>query len=94
MIQAVHLVQLRQAVNAVRALAGLSAASWTYPDPVSSPPEQRRRIYLEDVTELRSRLDDALSILGLSQPYPTDPPLARGSVVSAEHFKQIRDRVK
>jgi hypothetical protein len=93
-IQAQHLIDLRQAVNAVRALAGLSSASWTYPDPVSGPPSQRRQIYLEDITDLRSKLDDALTILGMSQPYPSSPPLARGSAVSAAHFTQIRDRVK
>ncbi|HEX8845803.1 MAG TPA: fibronectin type III domain-containing protein [Pyrinomonadaceae bacterium] len=93
-IKAQHLVELRQAVNAARALAGLSAASWTYPDPVSSPTSQRRTIYLEDVTDLRSKLDEALTILEMSQSYPTDPPLARGSAVSAAHFTQIRERLK
>jgi hypothetical protein len=85
---------LRQAVNGVRALAGLGPASWTYPDPVSSPPEQRRKIYLEDVTDLRTNLDAALTILGRQQAYDANPPLARGSGVSAAHFTQIRDRVK
>lgn len=94
-IQAIHLTELRRAVNAVRALvAGLGPASWTYPDPVSSPQSQRRGIYLEDVTELRSRLDEALGPLGLQTSYPAQPPLARGSVVSAAHFEQIRDRMR
>jgi hypothetical protein len=93
-IKAAHLNELRQAVNAVRALVGLPAASWTYPDPVSNPPSQRRKIYLEDVTELRSNLDAALNVLGMTQPYPSDPPLDRGAVVRAAHFTQIRDRVK
>jgi hypothetical protein len=93
-IRAVHLTQLRSAVNAVRALAGIAAASWTYPDPVSNPPEQRRTIYLEDLTEMRSKLDEALIILGMSQSYSTNPPLARGSAISAAHFSQIRARVK
>jgi hypothetical protein len=93
-IKAIHLNQLRQAVNAVRVLAGITVASWTYPAPVSNPPAQRRQIYMEDVTELRSKLDEALTILGMSQPYPTNPPLARGSAISAAHFTQIRARVK
>jgi hypothetical protein len=91
----VHLTELRRAVNAVRALAGgLAPASWTYPDPVSTPLEQRRPIYLEDVQELRDRLDDALGPLNRLSAYPTDPPLARGAVVYAAHFEQIRARVK
>ncbi|HLL75102.1 MAG TPA: NBR1-Ig-like domain-containing protein [Pyrinomonadaceae bacterium] len=94
-IRAAHLVELRRAVVAVRALVpNLVPPVWTYPDPVSSPPEQRRRIYLEDVTELRANLDAALSALGRYEPYPAEPPLARGAPVAAEHFEQIRRRVR
>jgi hypothetical protein len=95
-IKAVHLRELRRAVNAVRARAGgLAASSWTYPDPVSSPPEQRRKIYLEDVTDLRARLDEALGPLGLpTGGYPEVPTLDHGDVVNAEHFEQIRQRVR
>lgn len=94
LIRAAHFNELRSAVQAVRALAGLGAAAWTYPDPVAGPPSQRRKIYLEDVTELRSALDEALAVLGLRRPYPPDPPLARGAAVSAAHFEQIRERVR
>ncbi len=89
-IKADHLKELRQAVNAVRALVGLSPASWTHPDP---EPAQRRNIYLADVTELRSNLDAALSILGIQQPYQTDPNLS-GGYVKAAHFQELRERVK
>ncbi len=92
-IKAVHLAQLRQAVNAVRIAADLSAASWTHPDPVSSPAGQRRNIFLRDVLDLRSALDEALARLGLQQPYQTDPTLT-GGVVKAAHFQEIRERVK
>lgn len=93
-IRARHLVQLRQAVNAVRALAGLAAASWTYPDPVSEPASQRRPVYLEDVTDLRTKLDEALTVLGLSQSYATEPPLGRWLPIRKEHFQELRQRVK
>lgn len=89
-----HLTEMRTAVNAVRILSGIGQASWTYPDPVSIPVEQRRKIYLEDVTELRARLDEALNILNMYQPYPANPLLARHEPVRAAHFTQIRDRVK
>jgi hypothetical protein len=93
-IKAIHLTELRRAVNAVRALApGLAAATWTYPDPVSTP-GQRRAIYLKDVTELREKLDEALAGLGLTSGYPTEPALMEGGPVSAQHFEQIRARVK
>jgi|SRR5215213_1915359 len=94
-IKAVHLTELRRAVNAVRALApGLAAASWTYPDPVSGPPEQRRAVHVEDVTELRAKLDEALAQLGLTTGYPASPPLAIGARINAQHFEQLRARVK
>ena len=94
-IKAVHLTELRRAVNAVRHLVNLGDASWTYPDPISTPASQRRTIYLEDVTDLRARLEDALGPLGLpTGGYPAIPTLARGAAVSAQHFEQIRSRVK
>jgi hypothetical protein len=95
-IKAAHLTELRRAVNAVRRLVpNLGDASWTYPDPVSSPAPQRRAVYLEDVTDLRARLDEALGPLGLpAGGYPSIPTLARGAVVNADHFEQIRQRVR
>lgn len=94
-IKAVHLTELRRAVNAVRTLAGVSIpATWTHPDPVSPPQGQRRRIYLEDVQELRDRLDDALGPLNLLTSYPDNPTLALRAKVYAAHFEQIRERVK
>jgi hypothetical protein len=93
-IRAQHLVELRRAVNAVRHLAGQGDATWTYPDPVSTPVEQRRKIFFEDVTDLRTNLEIALQVLGLSQPYPPSPALERGGLVFKEHFQQIRDRIQ
>lgn len=94
-IKAVHLTELRRAVNAVRALVpNLGAASWTYPDPVSGPPEQRRAVHVEDVTDLRTKLDEAMGPLGLTTGYPASPPLMSGAVINAQHFEQIRARVK
>jgi hypothetical protein len=94
-IKAAHLNELRRAVSAVHTLAGLGAVTtWTYPNPVSSPPEQRRGIYLDDVQNLRDRLGEALAALGISAPSYRDPVLARGMAVRKEHFQQLRDAVK
>jgi hypothetical protein len=90
-IKGIHLIELRQAVNAVRTLAGVGAATWTYPDPPQQPPG--RLIYFEDVQELRVELDEALGPLGLVKPYPPEPALARSMAISAAHFEQIRERV-
>jgi hypothetical protein len=94
LIKANHLNKLRRAVGAVRTLAGLQPYVWTYPDPVSMPASQRRPVYLEDVSELRAAVDEALTLLGRSQAYPASPALARGAVVNADHFTQIESRVE
>jgi hypothetical protein len=93
-IKAAHLTELRRAVSAVHALAGLGAVtSWTYPDPVSSPASSRRAIYLEDIKDLRDRLDEALPALGVTS--PAYAALTRNvTKVGKEHFQQLRDAVK
>lgn len=92
-IKAIHLNQLRQAVNAVRALAGLAVATWTYPDPVSLPLDQRRPVYVTDLQDLRTNLDTALSALGLTVTGYTDPSLS-GVRIQKVHINEIRQRVK
>jgi hypothetical protein len=93
-IKAAHLTELRRAVSAVHALAGLGeVTTWSYPDPVSSPASSRRPIYLEDINNLRDRLDEALPPLGRTP--PTYDGLTRYvTKVSKEHFQQLRDAVK
>jgi hypothetical protein len=100
-IKATHLRELRRAVRAVRALAGQGEPAWTYPDPVSEPASARRAIYLADVTELRTQLDQALTALDQAlgvqtffQAYPAQPALAQHAPVYAAHFEQIRARVR
>lgn len=86
-IKAQHLTELRQAVNAVRTLAGLPAASWTDASP------QGVIIKAAHVQEMRTNLDQALGVLGVSvQPY-TDPALA-GVGVKRVHVEELRQRVK
>jgi hypothetical protein len=93
-IKATHLTELRRAVSAVHALAGLGAVNtWSYPDPVSSPPSSRRVIRLEDVKDLRERLTEALPLLGMT--LPTFDGLTRYvTKVEAAQFQQVRNAVK
>lgn len=86
-IKAIHLTQLRQAVNAVRAAAGLSAASWTDPTPTGV------RVRAVHITELRNALTPALTALGKTATY-TDPTLGPGTVVKAVHFQELRNLTK
>ena len=87
LVKAVHLSQLRTAVNAVRLLAGLTAVSFT---DAAVPGTPIRAVH---VTELRVALDAALGALGLSIGGYTDTSLT-GVVIKAVHFQELRNRVQ
>ena len=82
-----HPSQIRTAVNAVRSLAGLQAASFTDPSPVGMT------IKSSNITELRTALDAALTALGLPAGGYTNSALA-GEFVRAIDFQELRDRVR
>ena len=86
-VKAVHLAELRTAVNAVRAQAGLGAASFT---DAATPGVVIKAVH---ITQLRSYLDEAMAILGLTTGGWTDASLT-GVPIKAIHFQQIRNRVK
>jgi hypothetical protein len=83
----VHITELRSAVNAVRALAGLSAATWTtlqVGDAIQAVP----------ITELRSALDAARSTLVLPAITYVDPTLSAGTRIKAAHVQELRNGTK
>ena len=86
-IKAVHLAELRTAVNAVRALAGLAAATFTDAATLGVI------VKAVHINELRTDLDQAMSALGLPTGGYTDT-LTAGVVIKAIHFQEIRNRVK
>ncbi|HYI12129.1 MAG TPA: hypothetical protein VEK57_23955 [Thermoanaerobaculia bacterium] len=89
-VKAVHLTQLRQAVNAMRATAGLGAFSFTDPALSSSI-----RVKAVHVTELRTALNPARAALGLSALTYTDPTVTAGTTrVKAAHVQELRAGVK
>jgi chitodextrinase len=87
-MKAAHVTELRTAVNAVRALAGLSAASWTNSSLTNAT------IYAVDVSELRTKLGEALPILALTTPSYTDTSLVTGTTIKKAHIEELRNRVK
>lgn len=88
-IQTVHLTQLRQAVNAMRTTAGLSASSFTDPSPAGV------LVKTVHVQELRTALDAARTALGLATVAFTDPTLvANTTFVKAAHFQELRTGVR
>ena len=70
-VRALHVTQLREAVNSVRHLADQGDGSWTNETltPQVSP------IKADDIRDLRSELGEALSALGLPAPSYTDPTI-------------------
>lgn len=90
-VAAKHLTQLREAVEAVRALVpGLGAAAWKNdPGPASGG-----LILPAHFKELRTNLNQALSALGLGQFAADDAAFVKGQLVRAAHVQEVRDRVK
>lgn len=86
-IKAIHLVQLRQAVNAVRVATGLAAVSWTDPDPTG------KTVKAVHIIELRNALTAALTRIGKTPVY-TDPALTAGMPVKAIHIQELRNYTK
>ena len=84
-----HITELRAAVNAVRAAAGMAPASFT--DSTLSSGGLFRAVH---ITDLRSALHAARIALGFSTPSYTDSALAPGYRVKAVHLLELRAYVK
>jgi RHS repeat-associated protein len=88
-MKAAHITELRSAVNAVRSLAGLPAATWAHPTLTPSVTE----ISKNDVNELRTKLDEALTALGVRTSNWIDHPLAgapNGTLIRGVQITQLR----
>jgi hypothetical protein len=86
-VKAIHLTQLRQAVNAVRVAAGLGATTYTDPNPT------RVQVKQVHINELRNALTPALAALGKAAVY-SEPVVSRGTPIRAIHFQEIRNMTK
>ena len=88
-VQAIHIDEVRTAINAVRLLAGLSAATFT--DPLLTEVLVKKT----HVDELRPALDAARSPLALPALSYTDPTVvANSTTVKAAHVMELRDGVR
>lgn len=89
-IKAAHITELRAAVNALRATAGLSASTFT--DPVLSSSIKVKAVHVQ---ELRTASSAARTALGLSAVTYTDASLTAGtSGVRAVHVQELRGSVR
>jgi YD repeat-containing protein len=83
-IKAVHVAELRTAINQARSRASLSAANW------GESVSPGGLIKAAHIVELRARLDEARSALGMPAINYTDPTLTAGVTVKAVHIQQLR----
>src|SRR6185503_16556294 len=83
-IRALHLSELRMAVDAMRLAAGLPAATVTDANPAGAPV---RRIH---IVELRSALDAARALIGVVPLSYAESLTAGVTPVKASHFQELR----
>ena len=89
-IKSIHILQLRTAVNAVRVLAGLPAASFN--DPVLGSAVVAKKVHIDEV---RTALSAARSTLGLQAISLTDPTItAQSTTIKRAHIEELRSGVK
>ncbi len=86
--KAAHITELRTAVNAVRAAAGLSPASFTDSSLTG------RFIKAAYILELRTALNEARTLLGVGDAFYVDPTLSAGMRIKAAHITDLRNAVK
>jgi Glycoside hydrolase family 44 len=80
-VRAVHMAQLRTAVNAMRAAAGLDAQAFTGGTIVQAL----------HIQQLRTALDQARAAIGLSAMAYTDPSITPGAtIIKAAHITDLR----
>jgi RHS repeat-associated protein len=82
-VQALHITELRDAINALRTHKGLAAYSWT------TSATSGGLITANPISEMRTALDQALG----APPGGYSAGLAQGQPVMAVHIQELRDRV-
>jgi hypothetical protein len=88
--KAQHILELRQAVDALRGVAGLGPAAWD--DAVLTP--MMITIKAVHIEELRTYLDNAATTLGYAiQPY-TDTSLSSSIFIKKVHIDELRQRIR
>src|SRR5437762_4173956 len=87
--KAQHIMELRQAVDALRAVAGLSPALWT--DPALTAGNTIKAVH---ILELRTLLDDVATRLAYSTSPNIDAGLTSGFVIKRIHIEVLRQRIR
>lgn len=87
-VKAQHFLQLRQAVDAIRGLAGYAPNAYT------DPALTGMTIKAVHLTELRTQLNLARGYVGLPSVMFTDDPLGSARPIKAMHINQLRNNAK
>lgn len=89
-VKAQHILEIRAAIDALRAVAGLGPTTWTDLSltPTATP------IKAAHILELRTTLEAVAAILGLSSGSYTDPSLAPGFPIKRVHLEELRQRIR
>jgi len=89
-VKAVHITELRQAINSLRSRNGLSPSNFT--DSTLTPGVTPIRPV--HITEMRTALNGVFAALGQTPPTYTDPTILAGQmVVKRAHISEIRNAV-
>jgi hypothetical protein len=88
--RAQHVLELRQAVDALRAVAGLPPAPWA--DAALTP--TGTVIKSAHIVELRAYLEDVAWRLGFSTASYTDAVLRPGFVIKRVSIEELRQRIR
>lgn len=88
LIRAVHITEIRDAINAVRAAAGSPAAEF------EGEVAPGATIEADHIVEMRSLLDAARASLGLTAAVFADTGLGSGTMIKAAHIRDLRAAVK
>jgi hypothetical protein len=86
LINATHIIELRDAINNVRSVKGLPPYSWT--NQTLTP--QYSVIKALDISELRNALEDVIG----QQVWVDDPIQAGITIIKTIHISQLRQRVE
>jgi hypothetical protein len=91
LVKAVHVTELRQAIDTLRSRWGLAAFAWTDPAlAVRSTP-----VKAQHLTDLRTALNHTYTKAGRTVPTYTDPTLtARVTLIKASHANELRSAVR
>jgi len=88
-IKAIHILELRGRIDALRVTYGFPPFNWADPALAAGS-----RIRWHHIIDLRQALYPIYAAVGFVQPAYTDPDLQVGMVVRAAHVQQIRNALK